>query len=165
MSISLTHSRRTWRQWASHPTTLGTANNTGKKSSGNPVYLGVNTTITGSGSYAPIARYIKPLGTSMSDIQSSERTLTSYGHTTISHSRSIHQILGTHQKSTFGASLRLMKYSSFIAASCKAIAVSKSASRPVLWSGQPRPEPEQHFSYTLNTSSAVLRTMNDRGSD
>ena len=40
--------------------------------------------------------------------------------------------MSTHQKSTFGASLRLTKYSSFIAASCKAMAVSKSASRPVL---------------------------------
>jgi hypothetical protein len=36
------------------------------------------------------------------------------------------------QKSTFGASLREMKYSSFIATSCKAIAVSRSSSRPVL---------------------------------
>jgi len=32
-------------------------------------------------------------------------------------------------------------------------------------SGQPRSKPEPHFSHTLNTSSAVFRTMNDRGSD
>lgn len=37
-----------------------------------------------------------------------------------------------YQKSTFGASLRFTKYSSFIAASCRAIAVSSSSSRPVL---------------------------------
>ena len=38
----------------------------------------------------------------------------------------------SHQKSGFGASLRLMKYSSFIAASCNAMAVSRSSSLPVL---------------------------------
>jgi len=42
----------------------------------------------------------------------------------------------THQKSTFGASFRLTKYSSFMAASCNAIAVSKSSSLPVLQSGK-----------------------------
>ena len=124
--------RRTWRQWASQPTTLGTANNTGKKSSGNPMCLAVNTITAGSGSNAPIARYIRPLRTDISDIQNSEETLTSWGHMIISCSKSIHQMLGTHQKSTFGASLRLIKYSSFIAVSCKAMAVSRSASRPVL---------------------------------
>ena len=38
----------------------------------------------------------------------------------------------THQKSTLGASLRLIKYSSFIAASCRAMAVSSNSSFPVL---------------------------------
>jgi hypothetical protein len=38
----------------------------------------------------------------------------------------------TYQKSTFGANRRLMKYSSFMAASCRAMAVSRSSSFPVL---------------------------------
>ena len=42
--------------------------------------LGVNTAIVVSISHAPIARYIRPLETDMSDIRSPAEALTSYGH-------------------------------------------------------------------------------------
>lgn len=58
-----------------------------------------------------------------------------------------------------------MKYSSFIAASCKAMAVSRSGSRPVLAERLVFLETKRQLSYTLNTSSAVFRMINDRGSD
>ena len=72
----------------------------------------------------------------------------------------------TYQKSTLGASFRLMKYSSLIATSCSLMAVSNSSSLPVLEDIQfQRYFVYQKITYTLKTSSAVLRTMNDRGSD
>lgn len=72
----------------------------------------------------------------------------------------------TYQKSTFGANFRFTKYSSLIAASWSAIAVSSSSSFPVLRSGFSRlgvTADENH--YTLNTSSAVCLMMKDRGSE
>lgn len=75
---------------------------------------------------------------------------------------------GTYQKSTFGANRRLMKYSSFMAASCRAMAVSRSSSFPVLDDAHHLIQinlGELWKTYTLKTSSAVLRTMNERGSD
>ena len=82
----------------------------------------------------------------------------------------------TDQKSTFGANLRWIKYSSFIAASCNAIAVSSNSSFPVLEKRREGTVSKKkaklvpagmslRCTHTLNTWSAVLRTINERGSD